>query len=70
MAIWDVRLYCTYCIYMFVLYTYCIMYKYVCTVHTVYILLYSQTKGVKQKYSQFICHLQQDTVIWNAITTL
>ena len=34
------------------------------------ILLYSQTKGVKQKYSQFICHSQQDTVIWNAITTL
>ena len=34
------------------------------------ILLYLQQKGVNQKYSQFISHLQQDTVIWNALTTL
>ena len=35
-----------------------------------WLLFYSRTKGVKQKYSQFICHVQQGTVIWNAITTL
>ena len=32
----------------------------------IYISLYSVTKGVKRKYSQFICHQQHGTIIWNA----